>query len=346
VLVRNLFYKLLKCKVMQINETIGIDVDKLNLVVRVHTTQLENVFGNNLNGFKQFDKWIKQEVKLPKENILIAFEHTGLYSLQLSVFLKEQQYLYAVLSGLELKKSLGIKRGKTDKIDAKNIALYAYRCKEEIKPYQLAEESLLKLKRLITLRDRLVKQRRGYKTSLKEIKKILTRAEDNVLFETYETMIKCLNKQINKVDEAMMQIINSDEELSRIYSLITSIRGVGFVTSALMIAVTDGFRRFHNSRKFATYSGIAPFPYQSGTSIKGKTKVSQLANKKLKSILSLCAISAIRYNRELKAFYLKKISEGKGKRSVINIIRNKIVARIFAVIRRGTPYVDIYKYAA
>jgi len=331
---------------MKFKETIGIDVDKFNLVVRVHLRQIENVFENNLKGFKQFVKWINKEVKLPKEDVLIAFEHTGLYSLQLCVFFKEQQYPYAVLSGLELKRSLGIKRGKTDKVDARNIALYAYRCREELKPYQLAEEQLLKLKRLFTLRDRLVTQKAGYVTSLKEIRKTLKRQDDNLLFETYEAMIKQLAKQINKVEEAIMQLINSDEELQKMYNLITSIQGVGFVTAVFMISITEGFRRFDDSRKFASFAGIAPFPYESGISIRGKTKVSHLANKKAKALLSQCVTSAIQHNHELKAFFQKKTDEGKNKRAVVNIIRNKLVSRMFAVIKRGTPYVDIYKFAA
>ena len=113
-----------------------------------------------------------------------------------------------------------------------------------------------------------------------------------------------------------------------------------------MIAYTSAFTKFKNARKFASYCGIAPFPNSSGTSIRGRSKVSNLANKKIKSLLDLCAKVAIQYNSEMKLFYNRRVEKGKNKMSTINIVRNKLVARIFAVIERKTPYVDFMKYAA
>ncbi len=117
-------------------------------------------------------------------------------------------------------------------------------------------------------------------------------------------------------------------------------------TAVIIIAYTNNFNRFKNWRRFASYCGIAPFPYQSDTSIKGKAKVSHLANKKLKSIINMCAISAIQHNPEIKHYYLKRVSQGKNKMSTINIVRNKLIARVFAVIKRQTPYIDTMKFAA
>ena len=128
--------------------------------------------------------------------------------------------------------------------------------------------------------------------------------------------------------------------------LIISIKGVGKQTALFMIVYTHGFTKFKNWRKFASYCGIAPFPNLSGTSIRGRTKVSNLANKKIKSLFDLCAKSAIQHNPEMKAYYYGRLDEGKNKMSTINIIRNKLLARIFAVVERQTPYVDTMKYAA
>ena len=113
-----------------------------------------------------------------------------------------------------------------------------------------------------------------------------------------------------------------------------------------MIVFTDNFSKFENWRKFASYCGVAPFAYQSGTSIKRRTKVSHLANKKLKAIINMCAISAIQHNPEMKLYYQKRVEQGKSKMSTVNIIRNKLIARVFAVVKRQTPYVDTLKYAA
>ena len=99
-------------------------------------------------------------------------------------------------------------------------------------------------------------------------------------------------------------------------------------------------------KKFACYAGIAPFEYASGTSVKGRTRVHPCANKQLKSLLNMAAMNAIKINGEYKQYYKRRQQEGKNNMSTLNIIRNKILARIFAVVKRQTPYVDLYKFAA
>lgn len=117
-------------------------------------------------------------------------------------------------------------------------------------------------------------------------------------------------------------------------------------TALIMIVFTDNFAQFDNWRKFASYCGIAAFPYQSGTSIKGRLNVSHLANKKIKAIINMHAFSAIQHSPEMKFYYQKRVLEGKSKMSAVNIIRNKLIPRLFAVVKRQTPYVDIFKFAA
>ncbi len=159
-------------------------------------------------------------------------------------------------------------------------------------------------------------------------------------------MISYLTKQIDNVENEMDDIIRRDEQLNEMYKLINSIKGVGPQTTLFMIVYTNGFTKFKNWRKFASYCGIAPFPNSSGSSIKGRTKVSHLANKKIKSLFDLCAKSAIQHNREMKNYYERRIEKGKSKMSTINVIRNKLLSRIFAVVERKTPYVNFMKYAA
>ena len=108
-----------------------------------------------------------------------------------------------------------------------------------------------------------------------------------------------------------------------------------------MISYTENFTRFSNARKFNCYAGLAPFAHQSGSSIKGKARVSRLANKEAKTLLNLAASSAIRFNTEMRAYYQRRVQEGKRKMSCLNIIRSKMVARMFAVIKRQTPYQEL-----
>ena len=273
-------------------------------------------------------------------------EHTGLYSLPLSVFLSEKQCNFILLPGLEIKRSLGIQRGKDDKIDAKRIAEYAFRNRDKIKPSTLPFENIQKIRHLLSLRERLVKQRAGYIKNKKENALFLKKGENKVMFNVVDEIHKKFTEQIGIIEKELDRIIKSDELINKQFGLITSIKGVGKQTALVVIAFTNCFTLFDNWRKFAAYAGTAPFPYSSGTSIKGKNKVSNLANKKIKALLNMCARSAIAYNKEMKTYYYNRTDNGKNGMSTMNIIRNKLLARIFAVVNRGTPYVDTCKFAS
>lgn len=331
---------------MKIQETIGIDISKLTFDVRIHSTQMFKVYDNTVQGFKQMIKWVNKNSLFSRDERFFIFEHTGLYSYNLSVFLTEQNIPFALVPGMEIRRSLGIVRGKNDKIDATKIALYGYRLRDEIQPSVLPSEELKALKHLLTLRQRLVKHRTGYKASFKEQKRVLIKKDNMILLETQEKMISYLSKQIAIVEKQLNAIIKGNKTLNRIYKLVISINGVGPQTALFLIVYTDGFTKFKNARKFASYCGIAPFPNCSGTSIRGRTKVSHLANKKIKSLLDQCAKSSIQHNQEMKIYYNRRLEEGKNKMSTINIIRNKILSRVFAVVMRDSPYVDMMKFAA
>ena len=326
--------------------TIGIDVSKGTLDAHDHVHGHLVQVGNNAAGFKELLQWAKKN-NADLHSVLFCFEHTGMYSLPLALCLTEQKQSYAMVPGLEIKRSLGISRGKNDRADALAIARYAYLRREGITIYQLPSPQLLELKSLLSLREKMVGQRAGYQASKKEMKSFLKIVKDSsVIFEAQEQMIKELNKQILRVEKQMMEIISQDEHLKKTFDLVTSVKGVGPVVGTTMMVYTNCFTAFDDWRKFACYCGIVPFEYQSGTSIKGKKKVNHLANKKLKTLLSNAACSSIQHNPEMKLYYERRIKEGKNKMSTQNIIRNKIVARVFSVVKRGTPYVETFKYAA
>jgi transposase len=148
------------------------------------------------------------------------------------------------------------------------------------------------------------------------------------------------------VENEIDRLIACEQELLKMSVLLQSIIGIGPVIATHLIAYTGGFRRFQTWRQFSCYIGAAPFPFSSGSSIKGKTKVSHLANKSLKALFFLAASTAIQHDPELKRYYEHRISLGHNHMSVLNIIRNKLISRAFAVINRGTPYVKLHAYAA
>lgn len=159
-------------------------------------------------------------------------------------------------------------------------------------------------------------------------------------------LIRSFEKEIEKLETEMDAFIQNDSSIRQNQALLQSIKGVGKVLSIAMIIKTKNFTRFSNARKFACFCGTAPFEHTSGTSIKGKTKVSHLADKRMKTLLDLSAKSTIQYDKELREYYLRRTENGKSKMSTINIVRNKILYRMFAVIKRQTPFVENYLQVA
>ncbi len=168
---------------MKYLETAGIDVSKQTIDVLLHVKQDYKQFKNTPKGFRSFVKWAENNSGLSIGQILICFEHTGLYSLPLAVYLTENKIAFSMVPALEIKRSLGLVRGKNDKIDARRIAEYAYLRRETIKPYKLPSKQVLKLQKLLSLRERMVKQRAGYQASLKEYKAMLKRKDNEFLFK-------------------------------------------------------------------------------------------------------------------------------------------------------------------
>lgn len=331
---------------MKFKEFVGIDISKLTFDVVLQSNQAFIQCSNKLEGFKKLVNWSIKQSQFTKDETLFCMEHTGIYSLPLASYFAENGFHFIMIPGLQIKRSMGIQRGKDDKIDAKRIAQYAYQKRDSLHPSTLPAKDILYLRKLMSLRDRYVKQKAGFLKDKKEYRDFLKHSENKFIFQLIDSSIRELEKKIAKIEYEMKKIVENNELIFKQYMLITSIKGVGMQTAISVIVLTNCFENFQTWRQFASYSGTAPFPYRSGTSIKGKTKVSQLANKKMKALLNMCARTAIQYNYEIKAYYERKLIKGDNPMAILNNIRNKLLARIFAVVQRGTPYVNTYKFAS
>ena len=277
---------------------------------------------------------------------LFCMEHTGVYVMPLCNFLEQQRLDYVLESALQISKSLGIRRGKSDKADAADIARYVFLHHREVKPYRLPSDTLLKIKNLLRLHDRLTKAHAALKTAARELEGFTVKALNQEVVQVSTDTMSSLKTKLGGVDQRIEELIKSSDELHRLYLLVTSVKGVGLIIGANLLVCTNGFQSFQTARQFACYAGLAPFGHSSGTSVKRPDKVSNLANKKFKALLSNGAMSAIRYDPEIKAYYMRKIDEGKNPFLVKNNVKNKLIQRIFAVIKRGTPYVGLGKFRA
>jgi transposase len=329
---------------MKIQHIIGADLSKKSIDLVCHLLNNHLRIDNSITGFKDLLQWMWQQKINPSET-MIVMEHTGLYSYCFEKFLHQHQIAFCKVNALAIKRSLGIVRGKTDKLDAARIAAYGYEKKEKLAIDVPASDALKRLQLLHSTRERLVRHRASLTCAIKEYRHIGI-PEKDILMQTQLQLIKNFDKQIEKLMTEIETIINQQEPLKYNFNLLQSIKGVGKILSLTTIIKTHNFTRFANARKFACFCGTAPFEHSSGTSIRKKSRVSHLADKQMKSLLDLSAKSAIQYDKELREYYLKRTEAGKSKMSTINVVRNKILYRMFAIIKRQTPFTENYLQVA
>ena len=296
---------------------------------------------NSFKGFAKIQSWLSKE-KLKLDDCLFCMEHTGTYGLLLFAWLGKMDIDFCVEPALKIKRSLGLARGKNDRVDARRIAEYALTYRIKLSRFSLPSKLLLQIKQLLTYRDQQVKMKVVLKNSLKNHKQYQQILGSSTISNEISSQIDDCVHRIDNIDNEIKNLIKSDKELKKNFELATSVKGVGLVIAAFMLVTTNSFTSFENGRKYACYSGIAPFENSSGKYL-GKSQVSHLANKRIKALLSSGANSAYKWDPEIKAYYERKIEEGKHHNLVINSIRCKLVNRVFAVVNRQTPYVNIYQ---
>lgn len=327
---------------------VGIDISKSKLDVVILEKQTPNVSNhfiveNNLKGIKGILKnLIKQKIDLT--TVLFCCENTGVYTFPLSSYLSENNLDFWVVPAIEIKRSKGISRGKNDKADAKDIALYSIRNIDKLKLSTLPETAIQQLKLLFTEREKVMKSFKLFETTKENVDFMPKQVYKSILVINNKT-VKFLKATLRVIEKEMKEIISTQIKLKNQFELIKSVPGVGDKTAIYMLIATRGFTAFDNARKFACYSGTAPFEYSSGSSIKGRIKVNHMADKKMKSILQMCALVAVKHDPQLKEYYERKKAEGKNAMLVLNNVKCKIISRVFSVINRQTPYINTYKFA-
>jgi transposase len=325
-------------------EVVGIDVSKKTIDAYCHQTEVHKEFVNDVIGYKSLIKWVLKEAK--ESEVFYCFENTGYYSLKLALYFTSQAIVYVEESPLKIKRSSGIVKEKTDRLDAKLIARYAWIYKDELSPSTVKSTSHLELGRLLALRDQLVRNNAGLKGTLKEMKVLLSSSTTDLGCISLKRSIDYIAKQVKAIEVRIKEIISDDVSMSKNYDLLSSLKGVGLVVACQLIYHTGNFTRFDSWRAFSSYCGTAPFKHESGTSIRRRKQCHYLGDRKMKSLLSMASISAIQHDSELRLYYKRKLAEGKDKMLAINNVRNKLIARAFAVVKRGTPYVVLQQYAA
>ena len=320
---------------------LGIDVSKeyFDAVVILEGNKskpIHNQFANDSKGIKLLCKWLKEQDST-FENTLVCLEHTGMYGKLIIKYLMIYNFSLWVEMSLKIIRSIGVQRGKNDKVDAERIAYYAMKNVEEAVIYKAPSTTVEKIRKLMSLRDKLTATKACLVRNAKELKTFdleLSKLSDKHQCNT----IKGIEKDLKNIEIQLDNLIKEDDNLTKIFTQATSVPGIGKVTALFLICFTNEFTMYTTPRQLACYAGVVPFEHTSGKSVRSKPKVHYMANKKLKKQLHMCALCAATYDPEIKEYFQRKIAEGKNKMLVINNVRNKLVHRVCACIRENKIY--------
>jgi len=330
---------------------IGIDISKQWFDVALYWSGLNAPypmmrFDNDQAGFASFLQWVQSQADRygRQGRWYICMEHTGIYGLALAHYLDQRQLTVVMECPLRIERSMGLRRGKSDPADAKAIARYALRNHSCIKVRPLPSPVLLQVQTLLSLRQRLVRYQHGLSVAAKELQGFVDPSIGDDIARHTQTVCQPLASQIKVIDQQVRQLLCRDDQLKACYQLVSSVIGIGPLITAYLIVYTNGFTAFEKARQFCCYIGVAPFPHTSGSSLQQPNRVSYLANKRLKALISTAATVAVNHDPEFKAFFQKKKAQGKDHGWIYNVIKNKIIHRVFAVVKRGTPFVRMNRH--
>lgn len=287
---------------------------------------------NSISGFKKL-------LKLLDINTVCVMEATGYYHIRLAYYLLESGYQVSVVNPLKIKRfiQMDLSKVKTDKSDSKQIQLYGKERSPKLWTGQSkTQQESLQLSRLLSVYSKQSTQLKN-KIHGEQVLGIPSK----IVLTSLKAQLKKLGKEIKKLEKVLEENVKSEYQES--LTLLKSIPGIGDKTALMLLVFTDGFHRFESSKELCSYAGITPTIRQSGSSVKGRSRISKMGNPKLRNLLFMCSFNACKYNKACKALYDRIIAKGKSKKLALIAVCNKLLKQAFSIVKNGIPYDSEYK---
>ena len=310
---------------------LGIDISK-DVFDVYDNNKAHYQFTNGSSGFKKF-------LKLLDTNSICVMEATGYYHSRLAYFLLEAGIGVCVVNPLKIKRyiQMNLSKIKTDKSDAKMIQQYAKNCEPTLWTGQSKnQQENLQVTRMLSIYS---KQSTQLKNKIHGEEVLGTPAKGVV--RSIKRSLKNLEKEIEVLEKALLE--NVKKEYQESLTLLKSIPGIGNKTALMLLVLTDGFQRFQSAKELCSYAGLTPIIRQSGTSVKGRPRISKMGNPKLRNLLFMCSFNACKYNQACKALYDRIVAKGKSKKLALIAVCNKLLKQAFSIVKNGVPFNREYK---
>lgn len=336
---------------MKLKFILGVDMSKDWFNFCLMNAQFEIIWEGQIDNtpdtiFRFLSKLSKRKELLESQTTLseitLVMEHTGIYVNHLVRAYLGKGAPLTLVHASKISEQLagkGLWDEKTDEIDARRLAEYGIRYNDKLKLWQVKDHTLTSLQALQRQRKRLIDVLNILQVPVNESVNFDTKSVSDMLKENQKSTIKVLKSDIKNIEKLLEQLIDEDEYLRQIFKQIKSVPGVGPVIAREIIINTSAFTDYtpDQAKQFARNVGVTPKHKQSGKKKRGK-RTTKRGNKNLKSLLTMGATSVARGQSDLGKYYQRKILEGKAHFSVINAMRNKMILRIFAVVRNQVIY--------
>lgn len=314
--------------------------DTLDLCMRDATRRLASMrVPNTASGVRGALKALRGHGGFRPGLCLACLEHTGIYGVPALHALRACGVAVWHESPVAIRNGSGaIRRGKSDRVDAARIADYAFTFRHNARRWEPPRREVVLLGDMLATRCRLQEVVQKLSVAHGELAGARGASHAAAAGSPCKETVAAARRELKAVEAGIMRHLRSDPRLGRLYTVVASVKGVGLVTACALIVATNEFLGIGDPRKLACHAGCAPFEHSSGTSVRGRARVSHRADKRLKSLLHLGACSAIRHPGELRDYYRAKTEGGKSKFVVINAVRNKIIHRVCACVREDREY--------
>jgi transposase len=314
---------------------IGIDVAQDTLAI--------SIFDGKTHQIKELDytkRIIRKELITPfrkvKESVVFVMESTGIYHTRLAYWLASEELKISVVNPLIIKRytQMHLMRIKTDSADAKLIAEYGYEYQHKLSFFRTKDESQIAVDNLVKAIDDLLLQRTMTNNQHHALKKQANYSKEAL--DSYKRHLKFIKDEIKRLEKTLQTLL--ENAFNQEYELLRSIPGIGLKVSAMIIAVFNGFENFESAKQACSFAGIAPSPYESGTSVKGRGSISKRGNIFARKMLYMGALVATIHNPLIRQQYQRLVENGKSKMVAMVAAANKLLRQAFGVLKSGKPF--------
>jgi transposase len=282
-------------------------------------------------GWKALAQRLRKTGHAPAQTLVVV-EATSTYWMQLALHLHEQGFRVSVINPLQahgFARAL-LKRGKTDAIDAETLAQLAAALQPAAwtPPPPVYEE----LRQRLVQRDSLLQMRQQEGNRLHALRKRPNVVES--VKQRMMTLIAYLNMQIAEIEREIEAVLAQDHEWAESAERLLSISGVGFVTTAWLLVSTLNFTLCENAKQLAAYAGLAPYPHQSGTSVRRRHRIGHAGHGRLRKTLYMAAVTALRFNPMMRDFYQRLKANGKESKIAVCAVARKLLCLAWTLVKK------------